>query len=401
LDLSESVLIKLSLLLDRIIKGKREVIQHPVLLRQNLQLIINDWDDIYNSKISLINDNLSDLEQKNRSKIGPRSIAKPWVDIKDVAKSYFKKPEVNTISINAVDYVKQKRRLRPISADKALGYIKNNTNSGLPYLEKKGEVKAITLENLNKLLLRNDPCVFFIRTQENEKTRIIFGDAFADVLNDSRYYRVFLEYERNLPWRSAIVSPNAVDHSVTDIINKAKENDEELVSVDFDLFDTSFKRPLQKMVFDFIKHHFQLQYHEDIDHCGERFGTVGLITPDGILKGDHGIPSGSAWTNTVGSIGQHLVASDFGVPDDAQQQQGDDGAYRVKNAKKLFDHFEKFGLKINRDKTYVSKDHIVYLQNLHDDFYRDSSGVCRGIYSTYRALGRFLFPERFTDFGEE
>jgi hypothetical protein len=47
------------------------------------------------------------------------------------------------------------------------------------------------------------------------------------------------------------------------------------------------------------------------DYIAWRFGNIGLITPDGVKDGPHGVPSGSTFTLEVNSIAQILIAKEF------------------------------------------------------------------------------------------
>ena len=59
--------------------------------------------------------------------------------------------------------------------------------------------------------------------------------------------------------------------------------------------------------------------------------------------------------------------------------------------------YSKGSLPFNVDKSVVSKDYCLYLQNLyHIDYLKN--GVIGGIYSTYRALNRIIYQERWSEF---
>ncbi len=171
-----------------------------------------------------------------------------------------------------------------------------------------------------------------------------------------------------------------------------------LVSIDFDAYDASVKRVLQTAVRDYIKNLFQPSTHDGLDYVFDRFGTIGIVTPDGVKEGFHGIPSGSTFTNEADSIAQYVVAEVLQLH---SQIQGDDGLYCTSQPEKLANRFEQFGLKVNKSKSYTSKKFAVYLQNYYSSGYtRD--GITVGVYPTYRAVNRLIYQERwsgFEDFG--
>lgn len=166
-------------------------------------------------------------------------------------------------------------------------------------------------------------------------------------------------------------------------------------------FDNTVKLTLQDYAFKvYYPSLFQKSYHPELAAHGERFNTIGLVTPDGILYGPHGIPSGSAYTNETGSVVQYGISQDFDEELTNSQTQGDDGAYATSDPEALKDHFRSYGLVVNDDKSYISDDFVVYLQNLyHKDYMKD--GIISGIYPVYRALLRIVYQERFNDFSED
>jgi hypothetical protein len=285
-----------------------------------------------------------------------------------------------------------------LSKQEASKFLKNNTNSGLPYLGRKSQFKSRVIRDFEHLLERNDPCMLFTRTQELGKTRTVWGYPMVETLNEMCYYRPLLEYQKKLNWRSALLGPKAVDESITNLIQLSISRGFSLVSCDFSSYDASVKIQLQKAAFQYIKEMFQVSYHDEIDDIFIKFNTIGLITPSGILSGPHGVPSGSTFTNEVDSIVQYLCSKQYGLEDQSMNIQGDDGAYSVADPYTFFDHFKQFNLNIEESKSFVDSRDIIYLQNLHSPDYVNSEGLFAGIYPTYRALGRIIFPERYTKY---
>jgi hypothetical protein len=384
--------------LRRVVSGSDEVLTSPITKRKAPEDLLKGWDKIVEANLPAMNETLKELEESNRSKFGPRSIAVPWGDRTDGVLSYFGK-DYSTFTPPTVSK-DARRNLRPISIDNAMKLLKNNTNSGLPFYTKKGKVKEIYSSDQSSLLSREDPCVMFTRTQEQRKTRTVWGYPMADTLNEMLYYEPILGYQRKQNWRNSLNGPDAVNRKMSDLVTKASSSDQYLLSIDFSAYDASVKTTLQKAAFDYFKSLYQSNYHDDLDKIFTRFNTIGLVTPDGILDGPHGVPSGSTFTNEVDSVAQYLIATEYGLSSHDFDIQGDDGAYVVSDPDSLKDYFRKYNLIVNDDKSYVSKDYLVYLQNLfHKDYERD--GIIGGIYPTYRALNRIIYLERFNDFEED
>jgi hypothetical protein len=188
------------------------------------------------------------------------------------------------------------------------------------------------------------------------------------------------------------------------MIRNGIKSDKSFVSIDFSSFDTSVNSTLQRASFKYLSKYYQVNFHDKLDYIRDRFNTIGIVSPSGITEGPHGVPSGSTFTNEVDSIVQMLLAKySIGLSEESDnfQIQGDDGAYCISDNEvdTLFDGFKQGGLKVNTEKSKISKSYIFYLQRLFDKYYLDK-GIVGGIYPTYRALNRILFQEKYSDFEE-
>ena len=397
LNLRPNALSSLSRLLDRMDSGSDEIFLSPMGSAKSPEAILQGWDSIFYSNRDKLNNVLLELEENNRSKYGPRSIAVPWTERRSTVLNTFTADNGKEVESNIV----LNGRFRPISLANAAKYIKLQTNAGLPTMSGKGKVLSETLNSIDNQIDEDYPSVPFTRTQENKKTRLVWGYPLAAVLDEMRFYRPILEFQRTVPWRAALNNADDIDSAITRLINHARSNGKSLLSIDFSNFDNSVKRSLQNYAFKvYFPSLFQRQYHPEIALHGDRFNTIGLVTPDGIWKGAHGIPSGSAYTNEVGSVVQYGISDVFEEDLQYSQVQGDDGAYATVDPEGLKDHFRSYGLDVNDDKSYISDDFVVYLQNLYHTDYQDN-GIIRGIYPTYRALLRIVYQERFNDFSED
>lgn len=399
LDLSDDVKRRVSLLLRRTELGNNEIFYTPLGSEGKADIILHETDKLFKENSDLINSTLADLERNNRDKFGPRSIAVPWPNRKDKLLESFK-PFERSDKLDIPKPTIPESRLRPISISQAIKLLKNDTNSGLPYYTRKSNVKESISQNFESLLERKDPCLLFTRTQEDSKTRNVWGYPIADTLNEMMYYVPILDYQRNKAYRAALLGPDEVGKSTCELVLKAQSEARTLVSIDFTAYDDSVKRYLHKSAFDYIKSLYQPKFGDELDYISSRFSSIGIVTPDGVINGNHGVPSGSTFTNEVDSIVQMLIGIQLPfISVDSMLIQGDDGVYIIPNGKEevVFDHFSKFGLSVNRDKSYVSKDYVTFLQCLyHIDYI--NKGIVGGIYPIYRALNRLCYQERWSDF---
>jgi hypothetical protein len=401
LDISEDVIRRLSLHLDRIVQGDDTVYLSALGKSKPPLVILNEWDKVYKLNERSLSKNLNDLELANRSKFSPRSISKPWSERVADVKNYFNIDFVNHKFENLSKFkFKSNSGLRPISLNNAISLIKTNTNSGLPYYTRKKNVVSKLENNFSELISIGYPCILFTRTQENNKTRTVWGYPVAGTVNELMYYTPLLLHQKQLHWRSSLIGPDEVDKSISNMFSVASvNNDLNLISVDFSNYDSTVSYTLQKLAFDYIKSLYQVKYHDDIDNIFKQFNTIGLLTPDGIMKGRHGVPSGATFTNEVDSIAQFIcsVSSNVNVTD--FNIQGDDGVYLLNRSDndEFIKGFKENGLLLNIEKSHISNDYCIYLQRLYDKFYF-KNGFVGGIYPIYRALNRILYQERYSDF---
>jgi len=384
-------------LLDRTVTGQDAIFTSPIANNALPDDIYSGWDRIYEQNKSKINSILDRIEMSNRDKKGPRSIAKPWSERKEKIYSSFGKGGTYNLLVPNLGINK---RLRPLTIEEASKYLKNSTNSGLPFMMRKSLVKDDVLRDFATLYGKY-PAVLFTRTQEGGKTRDVWGYPIADTLFEMRFYRPILTHQIKQPWRAALRNPRSLDEAVNKLMSNNKQRGQYIVSGDVSGFDDDVKESLQEKPKLSVINCYQEQFHDDLEVCFDRFTTIPIVTPDGILSGSHGIPSGSTWTNEFGSIAQFSIFQSCGcVSMDDIQLQGDDSISSTSDPDVIFESFGNAGLRINPDKSDVSDEYCTFLQFLYHPDYR-TGNLIGGVYSTYRALNRIIYLESFDDISKE
>lgn len=399
LDIDDTALAKVANHLALTLKGSTEIYLTPLAKHGNIVTIIYDWHVIYMANQHRMNKTLIDIENSNFKKIGPRSIAVPWSErISSMKASYTNQDH------NHVPKFKMKDGNGDLTATNiqdASKKMKGSSSAGLPFLGSKKNNLVKLLSNFDEYKKRKDPCMLYTRTTEDKKTRNVWGYPFADTLYEMLFYFPLLSLQRTKFYRASLVSPDIVAIRITELIDRAKKEDKILYSVDFAGFDTSVKYQYIKCAFNYIKSCFISDYAPFLDYICDRMCTIGIVTPTGILNGYHGIPSGSGFTNEVDSIIQLGIASTCPFISETNCLiQGDDGAYMLSEQDIIeFEaSFAYAGLKLEKSKSHVAKDYIIFCQNLYHNDYRNDDGLIGGIYPTFRALNRILFQERFINF---
>lgn len=385
--LSPQSLNSLSSINRRLESGSDRVLVTPFMEDVSDDALIKICEDLWS--VEKLEDKLQQIEEENRAKIGPRSIAIPWEQRKESLYAYFR----HDGSVGSDDVPGGK--LRPISAASAREKLIPTSNSGLPQLtQKRNVLNDKSLEDL----AGSYPCVLFTRTAEQAKTRNVWGYPIGDTLLENQYLHAYLQYEKRLNWRSALGGPGVVDDFMFKLFRR-RASGERIVCVDFSGFDASVSPSLLGRAFARIKEAFQARYHDELSRIAERIATIPIYTPDGEISGVHGVPSGSSFTNTLDSWVQ-LEAAGARVDYGSCQVQGDDGVYLDKDPDALLSQFESEGLIVNKEKSDVFQtEEAVYLQRYFSPVYTDRyTGILGGVYPVARALNRIKYLENWTDF---
>lgn len=386
--------------LTSLLKGSDNKYLSPITkLHEPLELLVA-FDRVYEKNKHKLNIPLLDIENEQRLKFGPRSCAQPWAGRKDSLKASFNS-QIDNFKPPFFNMLDGKQDLAPINLTEAMFKVKRNSSSGMPRLTSKGRCIDDLLENFDELFEREDPCMLYTRTAETMKTRNVWGYPFADIFYEMLYFVPFLEHMRTKYWQASVVSPDLVDIRITEMIKIAIQCGKMLYSVDFDGFDASVAWQMIIESFDYVKSCFAPAFHKGLDRICKRFYTISIITPTGILRGKHGVPSGSCFTNLINSITQASVAlsNDF-ISECEMMINGDDGVYLVdkENIPTFEQTFINARLKLGTAKSNIATNWCTYCQRFYHIDYINPDGLIGGIYPVYRALNRIIWLESFTDF---
>lgn len=383
-----------------LLKGSTNYYHSPLANNTPPNEILVDWDIIFDEKMHMLNSQLLDFELNQRKKFGPRSIQLPWVDRCQSILNSFKCQISNfntdffyTFPDHPVGI------LKAIRAGEVKSKIKLNTSSGLPSLTTKEKAANNLFENFDELLEREDPCMLYTRTAESSKTRNVWGYPFAALYFEMFFFFPLLDFMKTKYWMASVVSPDLVDIRMTEIIKDSALCGKTLYSVDFIQYDSSCRWQIIVKAFFVVKKLFAEMYHEFLDEICLRFYTIGIVTPQGIFRGKHGIPSGSNFTNVLGSLIQAGVAlSNHFIFENKMLVCGDDGVYSMEpeNVSKFEATWEHAGFNLGKDKCMISANCASFCQRFYHTDY-EVNGLIGGIYPTYRAINRLIWLEKFTD----
>nr|AIY31294.1 putative RNA-dependent RNA polymerase [Dromedary picobirnavirus] len=319
------------------------------------------------------------------------------------------KRNVSARMCNATGY----RALTPRSYPKVLDDMSARdtleSNSGWPLFTRRKNPDVIrhALDAITSGAWREYPAIALFRNY-NQKTRIVWmyplatnivEGSFTQPLKEALMHRGSHFYN---PWRGYEL--------VKQEISFLYEAGRSLTASDFSHTDAYFLKWQMLEVYDVIKNCFQEQYHPLLKESMLRVCSIPLIIgPDTYITGDHGVSSGSNWTNDCETY-MDEIAEEYlkllGVVDDIGMAIGDDvlhqrRSFDPKLADTLAGVYKSLGFDVNAEKVTNQQDYVKFLQRLtvRGLYSQNSNGsgipCLRGIYPTVRALNSLLNPERF------
>nr|QXV86710.1 MAG: RNA-dependent RNA-polymerase [Picobirnavirus sp.] len=300
--------------------------------------------------------------------------------------------------------------------------MKKSTNSGSPFFTKRKSVQKKTIpckvgENgmyVEQQLPQGKYSACAIlgwrgqeggRNKEDVKQRVVWMFPYAVNLQELRIYQPLIETFQSLNLVPAWVSMDAVDERVTRLFDTKSDSDL-IICTDFSKFDQHFNKTcqdaaltiLRKLVaqnapaLEWFETVFPIKYMIPLayDWNETRFGA-------------HGMGSGSGGTNADETLVHRLLQHEAAIKSGSKlnpnsQCLGDDGilSFPGCTVEDVIKAYSSHGLDMNQDKQYASTQDCTYLRRWHHDKYR-IDGICVGVYSTNRALGRLMEQERYYD----
>ena len=413
---------------DRVRSGQPDEYRTPFYKGKSLKTILAPWLETL-KRIRTEWPTLYDYEIDLSKKVGPMSIQAPLSQRMDDIRSYYDLVSLDQVPLKkealaaCLDEWKGAFGLRLRSESKTVGIMKKSTNSGSPYFSKRSAVLSKTVpigkvQMIGKYCRQElptgdwDACaVLGWRGQEggpesdDVKQRVVWMFPFAVNVKELQLYQPLIEAFQHFNYVPAWVGTDAVDLAVTRMFD-SKAADDLVICTDFSKFDQHFNPTCQEAASQLLT---ALMTHEPasaewIEHIFPIKYAIPLAFDWGkIMYGAHGMGSGSGGTNAdetlVHRALQHEVALASGtVLNPNSQCLGDDGiiTYPGCTVEDVIRSYTAHGLEMNPDKQYASTQDCIYLRRWHHRDYR-INGVCAGVYSTCRALGRLAEQERYYD----
>lgn len=416
---------------DIVEKGKPDVITTPWISSnlpnstklKKLQKILAEWmphlDKLQDSWPTLL-----DFEKDLAAKVGPLSVELPLKDRMDDIDAYYEdvlRPAapISDVALKAtLSKFARAKGLTPRAQKRTVDLMKKSTNSGSPYFTKRRNVVDKTTPCSVLFPMQylshgewNVCAVLGWRGQEggptvdDTKQRVVWMFPFAVNICELQVYQPMIEVFQHFNLIPAWVSMESVDQSITRLFD-TKGADDPVICTDFSKFDQHFNAEMQKgakTILSGILDNSSAS-HDWLDSVFPIKYEIPLAYDYGkIRSGKHGMGSGSGGTNADETLAHTALQFEAAINNNAKLNPnsmclGDDGVltYPGITAKDVMRSYTAHGLEMNESKQYVSTQDCVYLRRWHHKNYR-VNGVCAGVYSTARALGRLCMQERFYD----
>lgn len=409
-----------------VIKGQPNVYDTPFAKGESTEDMLDSWNKVLVS----INDtwpSLYEFEKDMASKVGPMSVMLPLKQRLSDVESYYEgillpsKPVMQSAVAAVRREWSQARGIWVRDARKTIELMKKSTNSGSPYFTKRRnvitETYPFTLDHLSNGTVWQylnggtyKACAVLGwrgqeggHSKEDVKQRVVWMFPFAVNIAELQVYQPLIEAAQRFNLVPAWVSMDAVDRQVTNLFD-TKGRDDLVICTDFTKFDQHFNSSLQYVAHTLLGDIFNTSVDVWLDNIFPiKYDIPIMLHEDLVWGGKHGMASGSGGTNADETLAHRALQYEAAILDGSKlnpnsQCLGDDGilTYPGCTVEAVVDAYSSHGLEMNTSKQYASTQDCVYLRRWHHKDYR-IDGVCAGVYSTNRALGRLRYLERYQD----
>ena len=369
-----------------------------------------------------------DLAQQ--AKWGPQGAVAPIRELMDeiVLPSFTSKPRPSAFSTDAWRLAKERvvyklhgagaRSLRPALYRSVVDDMRARdtleSNSGWPLFTRrnKSEVIAASIRDAESGRWKNYPAIALFRNY-NQKTRLVWMFPMSANLVEGSFFQPLQRVLMKSTLANEFLSPWKGFETVRQLVTKTYAAGMSIAASDFSSTDANFLLDTTLEVFDVLQYCFQAKYRASLKESMIHMHTIPLVvSPATQLVGEHGVSSGSNWTNFVETIFDMILAEyveilenrNFPAPDEINYSGlyaiGDDMSWRTSSydadfTVRLEEYGKAVGQIIKAEKTTNDPDSVKSLQRLFQrGYFQDNSSLLRAVYSTIRALKSLVFPEK-------
>lgn len=290
------------------------------------------------------------------------------------------------------------------------------SNSGWPLFTRRNDKKVIkqSIEEAENGLWKTYPAIALFRNYNN-KTRLVWMFPMSTNLVEGSFFQPLQSVLMKGALGKTFLAPWTGFETVRQRVTSAYASNLAIAASDFTSTDAHFQLSTTLEVYDVISPCFQPKYREALRESLIHMHTIPLlIGVDRQIVGEHGVSSGSNWTNFIETIFDLILARyvclkeqrEFGRFGKAQTYHGlyaigddmswcvDERFYDADFSERLEAYGESVGQIVRADKTTNNRDDVKSLQRLFQRGYLREDQQVRAVYPTIRALKSLVYPER-------
>nr|USE07959.1 MAG: putative RNA-dependent RNA polymerase [Picobirnavirus sp.] len=279
------------------------------------------------------------------------------------------------------------------------------SNSGWPMFTKrhKPEVIKQSIKEAENGLWKTYPAIALFRNY-NQKTRLVWMFPMSANLVEGSFFQPLQSILMKSVYAKQFLAPWSGFEAVRDVVTSEYREGNFVAASDFSATDAHFQLATSMEVFDVISQCFQPRFRSALEESIRYMHEIPLVVSSTTkLVGEHGVSSGSNWTNFIETIFDWILAEYVFLENghySGLYAIGDDmswcsAAYDEKFSDLLAEIGLTVGQEIKAEKTTNDRDKVKSLQRLFQRDYVRPDGKLRAVYSTIRALKSLVYPERF------
>jgi hypothetical protein len=282
---------------------------------------------------------------------------------------------------------------------------KLETNSGWPDFTRRDRpaVRAAAIRAVRDGQWKTYPAIALFR-RYNGKTRLVWMFPMSVNLQEARFVQVIMDAIKNSSLIDQFFAPWKGFDQVRKRITEMYDSGRFVAASDFSSADAHFQKAASKEVLKVLTELFHPSCRAELEDSVMHMHEIPLLVgPDKMLVGDHGVASGSNWTNFIETVFDQILGCYATIKLRAVHGlygQGDDMAWTCsrESLKSVPEWLETIGQEVGQvikaDKTTADDKYVKTLQRLFMPGYRRPDGQLRGVYPTIRALKSSVYPER-------
>nr|ALL29322.1 RNA-dependent RNA polymerase [Human picobirnavirus] len=252
-------------------------------------------------------------------------------------------------------------------------------------------------------LWKTYPAIALFRNY-NQKTRLVWMFPMSANLVGGSFFQPLQSILMKSVYAKQFLAPWSGFEAVREVMTSEYKEGNFVAASDFSATDAHFQLATSMEVFDVISQCFQPRFRSALEESIRYMHEIPLVVSSTTrLVGEHGVSSGSNWTNSIETMFDWILAEYVFLEHgyySGLYAIGDDMSWCSATYDEQFsDLLAEIGLtvgqEIKAEKTTNDRDKVKSLQRLFQRGYARPDGTLRAVYSTIPALKSIVYPDRF------